>query len=164
MKTSIVGFAKNMVIGKDQDMPWGHGLKDDLRHFKETTTGHAVIMGSKTYESMGRPLPNRQNIVISRKPLVVEGVTVVDSLEKAYAAVEPNRETFVIGGGQIYKLAMDSIDRIIATEVQGNFGGDIFFPAIDPSIWKETSRDHHEADERNNYPYDFVTYGRIGSL
>ncbi|HMI09681.1 MAG TPA: dihydrofolate reductase [Candidatus Saccharimonadales bacterium] len=163
MKTSIVGFAKNMVIGKDQDMPWGHGIKDDLRHFKETTTGHAIIMGSKTYESMGRALPNRQNIVISRKPFAAEGATVVDSLEKAYAAVDPDRETFVIGGGQIYKLAMDTIDRIIATEVQGEFDGDIFFPVIDPSIWKETSREHHNADERNNYAYDFVIYDRIRS-
>jgi dihydrofolate reductase len=163
MKTSIVGYAKNMVIGKDQDMPWGHGLKDDLRHFKETTTGHAVIMGSKTYESMGRPLPNRQNIVISRKPFSAEGVTVVDSLEKAYAAVDPDREIFVIGGGQIYKLAMGTIDRIIATEVQDEFGGDVFFPVIDPLIWKETSREHHDADERNNYAYDFVIYDRIRS-
>jgi len=160
MKTSIVGYAKNMVIGKDQDMPWGHGLKDDLRHFKETTTSHAVIMGSKTYESMGRALPNRQNIVISRQPFTAEGVTVVDSLEKAYAAVEPGRETFVIGGGQIYKLAMDTVDRIIATEVQGEFAGDIFFPNVDPLIWKETSREHHEVDERNTQPFDFVTYER----
>jgi dihydrofolate reductase len=160
MKTSIVGYAKNMVIGKDQDMPWGHGLKDDLRHFKETTTGHAIIMGSKTYESMGRPLPNRQNIVISRTPFAAEGITVVDSLEKAYAAVDPDRETFVIGGGQIYKLAMDTIDRIIATEVQGEFAGDIFFPDVDPLIWKETSREHHKADERNPYAFDFVTYLR----
>jgi dihydrofolate reductase len=161
MKTSIVGFAKNMVIGSNQDMPWGHGIKDDLRHFKEVTTGHAIIMGSKTYESMGRALPNRQNIVISRSPFQAEGVTVVDSLEKAYAAVEPGRETFVIGGGQIYKLAMGTIDRIIATEVQGEFDGDVFFPEIDPTIWKETSREHHEPDERNTHAFDFVTYNRI---
>nr|AIA18625.1 Dihydrofolate reductase [uncultured bacterium] len=161
MKTSIVGFAKNMVIGKNQDMPWGHGLKDDLRHFKELTTGQAIIMGSKTYESLGRPLPNRQNIVISRTPSVIEGVTVVDSLDKAYAAVEPGRETFVIGGGQIYKLAMDTIDRIIATEVEGEYGGDVFFPPIDPSVWREVSREHHDADERNTHAFDFVTYERI---
>jgi dihydrofolate reductase len=161
MKTSIVGFAKNMVIGNNQDMPWGHGLKDDLRHFKETTTGHAVIMGSKTYESMGRLLPSRQNIIISRKPLKVEGATIVDSLEKAYMAVEPGREAFVIGGGQIYKLAMDTIDRIIATEVEGEYKGDVFFPAINPSVWKEVSREHHPADERNTHAFDFVTYERI---
>lgn len=161
MKTTIVAFAKNMVIGKNGDMPWGvQGLPADLRRFKDLTTGQAIIMGSKTYESIGRPLPNRQNIVISRNLFTADGITIVDSLEKAYAAVEPERETFIIGGGQIYKLAMDSIDRIFATEIQAEFEGDTYFPAIDPNVWQETAREQHEADEKNAYAYDFVTYIR----
>ena len=164
MKTTIVAFAKNMVIGKNGDMPWSRGLPADLRHFKETTNGQAVIMGSKTFqsivESFGKPLPDRQNIVLSRDSLNIEGVTVVDSLEKAYAAVEPGREAFIIGGGNVYAQAMDSVDAINATEVQAEFNGDTFFPSVDPSIWREESREHHEADEKNSYAYDFVFYKR----
>ena len=165
MKTTIVAFSKNMVIGKNGDMPWGRGLPADLRHFKELTAGQAVIMGSKTFQSIidsfGKPLPGRQNIVLSRSPLTIEGVTVVDSLEKAYAAVEPGREAFVIGGGNVYAQAMDSVDAINATEVQAEFDGDTFFPIVDPATWQEVSREHHEADEKNTYAYDFVTYERI---
>lgn len=164
MKTIIVGFSKNMVIGKNGDMPWIGKLPADLKHFKETTSGHAVIMGSKTFESifnfLKKPLPNRQNIVLSRAPLSIEGVTVVDSLEKAYAAVEPEREVFIIGGGSVYAQAMDSVDAINATEIQAEFDGDTFFPTIDSTIWNEVSREHHEADEKNAYAYDFVLYTR----
>lgn len=164
MKTTIVAFSKNMVIGKNGDMPWGRGLPADLKHFKETTSGQAVIMGSKTFQSIidsfGKPLPNRQNIVLSRSLLNIEGATVVDSLEKAYTAVESGREAYVIGGGNVYAQAMDSVDAINATEVQAEFDGDTFFPAIDPAIWREESREHHEADEKNAYAYDFVLYKR----
>jgi dihydrofolate reductase len=164
MKTTIVALAKNMVIGKNGDMPWGRGLPADLRHFKEVTSGQAVIMGSKTFQSIldsfGKPLPNRQNIVLSRSPLDIEDVTVVDSLEKAYTAVKPGREAFVIGGGNVYAQAMDNVDAINATEVQAEFDGDTFFPAIDPAVWQEVSREHHEPDEKNAYAYDFVTYKR----
>jgi dihydrofolate reductase len=164
MKTTIVAFSKNMVIGKDGDMPWGRGLPADLRHFKETTSGQAVIMGSKTFQSIldsfGKPLPNRQNIVLSRSPLNLEDVTVVDSLENAYAAVESGREAYVVGGGSVYAQAMNSVDAINATEVQAEFDGDTFFPAIDPAVWQEESREHHEADEKNAYAYDFVLYKR----
>lgn len=164
MKTTIVAFSKNMVIGKNGDMPWGRGLPADLKHFKETTNGQAVIMGSKTFQSIidsfGKPLPNRQNIVLSRSPLTIEGVAVVDSLEKAYEAVEPGREAYVIGGGNVYAQAMSSVDAINATEVQAEFDGDTFFPVVDSAIWEEVSREHHEADEKNAYAYDFVLYKR----
>lgn len=164
MKTIIVAFSKNMVIGKNGDMPWGRGLPADLKHFKETTNGQTVIMGSKTFQSIidsfGKPLPNRQNIVLSRSPLSIDGVTVVDSLEKAYVAVEPGREAYVIGGGNVYAQAMNSVDAINATEVQAEFDGDTFFPVIDSAIWKEESREHHDADEKNAYAYDFVLYKR----
>ncbi|HEU4715777.1 MAG TPA: dihydrofolate reductase [Candidatus Saccharimonadales bacterium] len=160
MKTLIVAYDKNMGIGASNDLLWQRDLPADLKHFKEATTDNAIIMGSKTYESIGRPLPNRQNVVISRQPLQIEGVTVVNSLEAAYNAVETGREPFVIGGGQIYALAMPTANRIIATEVDATFPqAEVFFPAIDDS-WQEMSREHHEADERNKYAFDFVTYIR----
>lgn len=161
MKSIVVAYDKNYGIGADNDLLWLHDLPADLKHFKELTTGGAVIMGRRTYESIGRPLPNRRNIVISRQPLEFDGVTVVDSLEKAYAAADPDEETFVIGGGQIYQLAMDSIDRIYATEVREEFPAQVFFPPVDSSIWKEVARDHHAADKKNKYDFDFVTYDRI---
>lgn len=137
-------------------------MPTDMRHFKLLTFNQAVIMGYKTLESMRRPLPDRQNIVISRKPMEIEGATVVTTLDEAYNAVEPGREAWVIGGGQIFALAMDSLDRIYATEVDGDFPrADVFFPAIDRTVWREISREHHEADERNAYAFDFVTYERI---
>jgi len=159
MKTILVAYDKNLGIGAKNDLLWH--LSADLRRFKELTTGNAIIMGRKTYESIGRPLPNRQNIVISHSPDVIQGVQVVDSLQAAYDAIEAGRETFVIGGGQIYALAMDTVDQILATEVDAVFEqADIFFPAVDKRIWQETNRIHHEADERNAYNYDFVTYKR----
>ena len=160
MKTIIVAYDKNRGIGADNDLLWQRDLPADLKHFKESTMDGAIIMGSKTYESIGRPLPGRQNIVISRQPLTIEGVTVVNSIDAAYEAVEPGREAFVIGGGQIYTLALDTVNRILATEVDASFPqADVFFPPIGES-WQEMSREHHEADERNKYAFDFVTYVR----
>jgi len=160
MKSIIVAYDKNRGIGVENDLLWQRDLPDDLKRFKEVTTGGAVIMGSKTYDSIGRPLPGRQNIVISRRPLVIEGASVVHSLEEAYGAVEAGRETFVLGGGQIYALALPTVDRILATEVDASFPqADIFFPAIGDG-WQEISREHHEADERNKYAFDFVTFTR----
>lgn len=161
MKSILVAYDKNLGIGAKNDLLWQRDLPADLRRFKELTTDNAIIMGRKTYESIGRPLPNRQNIVISRSPDMIEGVLVVDSLHAAYEAVEPGKETFVIGGGQIYSLALDTVDRIYATEVDALFDeADIFFPLIDDDVWKETNRTHHESDERNLYNYDFVIYDR----
>lgn len=161
MKSIVVAYDKNYGIGANNDLLWQRNLPADLRHFKEITTGHAIIMGRNTYESIGRPLPNRQNIVLSRENEMIEGVDVVHSLDEAYSAVEADKETFVIGGGQIFSLAFDTINRIYATEVDALFGqADVFFPAIDASIWKETAREHHDADERNLYNYDFVIYDR----
>jgi dihydrofolate reductase len=161
MKSILVAYDKKLGIGAHNDLLWQRDLPADLKRFKELTTGNAIIMGRKTYESIGRPLPERQSIVISRTPSPIEGVTVVDSLTAAYEAVESHRETFVIGGGQIYALAMVSVDRIYATEVDASFDtAEIFFPAIDMNVWQEIDRAHHEADERNLYNFDFVTYVR----
>lgn len=162
MKSIVVAYDKNYGIGAHNDLLWQRNLPADLRHFKEITTGHAIIMGRKTYDSIGMALPNRQSIVLSREDEAIEGVDVVHSLDEAYEIVEPGREPFVIGGGQVFALAFDTIDRVYATEVDAVFDqADVFFPAIDPAVWKETAREHHDADERNLYAYDFVVYDRI---
>lgn len=162
MINAVVAYDKNYGMGAHNDMPWGRALKTDMRHFKLLTYGQAVIMGKKTLESMRGALPDRQNIVLSREPEQIENATVVSSIEDAYKAVEPGRGTWVIGGGQIFKLAMDTIDRIYATEVDVVIPDvDVFFPKIDKSKWREIEREHHEADERNKYAFDFVTYERI---
>lgn len=162
MKTIVVAYDKNRGIGAANDLLWQRDLPDDLKHFKEVTMGGAIIMGRKTFESIGRPLPGRQNIVISRDgSLPINGAAVATSLDAAYAMVEPDREIYVIGGGQIYALAIDTVDRIFATEVDASFdAADVFFPAIDMNAWQETERVHHRADERNRYAFDFVTYVR----
>lgn len=156
-----MAYDKNRGIGAKNDLLWQRNLPADLKHFKDLTTGHAIIMGRKTYESIGRPLPNRQNIVMSREDEVIDGVTVVGSLQEAYDTVEAGKNAFVIGGGQIFALAIDTVDVIFATEVSATFDqADVFFPAIDMALWRETSRVRHTADERNLYDYDFVTYER----
>lgn len=161
MKTIVVAYDKKRGIGAENDLLWHRDLPTDQRHFKEVTSGGALIMGRKTYESIGRPLPGRQSIVISRNDESIPGVTVVHSLEDAYAAVEDGRGVFIAGGGQIYTLALDTVDCIVATEVDAVFNqADIFFPSIDMSVWKEDRREHHEKDEANLYDFDFVTYVR----
>lgn len=163
MKSIIVAYDKNYGIGANGDLLWQRDLPADLEHFKKLTTGQTVIMGSKTFESIGRPLPNRQNIVLTQRPTDIEGVSVVGSLVEAYGSAT-NDQIFVIGGGQTYKLALDdnSIDQILATEVDTIFPtADVFFPEIDKNIWNEKSREHHAADEKNKYAFDFVTYTKV---
>lgn len=159
MKNIIVAYDKNRGIGAANDLLWVRDLPADLQHFKELTTGSSIIMGRRTYESIGRPLPNRQNIVISRDMQAADGVIVVRSLAEAYAAAM-SENVYVIGGGQIYQLAIDEVDRVIATEVNESFPAEVFFPAINPKIWMEVSREHHEKDDANKYSYDFVIYER----
>ena len=162
MKTIIVAYDKHYGIGANNGLLWMSDLPADMKHFKDLTTGNAIIMGLNTFKSIGRPLPNRQNIVLNFRNEPIEGVLVVDGLQTAYNSVEPGRETFVIGGGKIYALAIDSVDRIIATEVDAIFNeATIFFPEIDPKIWREVSREKHFADDKNKYNYDFVIYERI---
>lgn len=161
MKSIVVAYDKNYGIGAANDLLWLRDLPDDLKHFRDLTTGNVVIMGRKTFDSIGRPLGNRQNIIVSRHPMVIEGVSVVDSIDKAYKVADPEKEIFVIGGGEIYRQAIDSVDRIYATRVQETFKADVFFPAVSRSVWREVSREHHAADERNKYDFDFVIYDRI---
>lgn len=159
MKSIIVAYDQKRGIGAANSLLWTRDLPADLRHFKEVTTGHSIIMGRKTYESLGRPLPNRQNIVISHSAEQIPDVTVVGSLADAYAAAN-SPEIFVIGGGQIFQLAIDDVDQILATEVNDTFEADVFFPVINPTVWIEVSREHHSKDELNKYDYDFVAYAR----
>jgi dihydrofolate reductase len=161
MKSIIVAYDKKRGIGANNDLLWLRDLPADLRHFKEVTTGHPIIMGRNTYESIGRPLPNRQNIVVSRSVESIEGVDVVGSLDEAFQkASDP--QMYIIGGAQIYQQAIDSADEILATEVQATFdNATVFFPEIDAELWMEYSREHHDADEANKYAFDFVRYTRL---
>ncbi len=161
MKNIIVAYDKHFGIGANDDLLWQRGLPADLRHFRDITKNNAVIMGRKTFESIGRPLKDRQNIVISHSDLPIEGAQVVNNLTAAYDLVENGRDAYVIGGGQIYNLAFETADQILATEVDAIFDqATVFFPAIDRAEWHEVSREKHAADDHNLYDYDFVTYRR----
>ncbi|OZI71727.1 dihydrofolate reductase [Bordetella genomosp. 12] len=152
----VVAYARNRVIGRDNTLPWR--LPGDLAHFKRTTLGHPIVMGRNTWESLGRPLPGRQNIVISRNPdYRAEGALVVPDLQAALDAAQAD-DVYVIGGAQIYTQALPLARRIVATEIQADVDGDAWFPLLPGHAWKETSRDPQP--EENGYRYDFVVYDR----
>lgn len=160
MKAAVVAIDKNNGIGADNDLLWQRDLPADLAHFKKLTTGGSIIMGRKTFESIGRPLPSRENIVVSRTPTGVPGVLTANSLEAAYALAR--NPIFVLGGGQIYAESLDDMDKLYVTEVDADFPqATVFFPQINCQDWQEVSRDHHEADDKNKYAFDFVEYERI---
>ena len=164
----IVATADNNVIGKDNDMPWH--LPADLAYFKKTTLGKPIIMGRKTYESIGRPLPGRRNIVISRDNSYVpqgkgaESVDTVTSVEQALALVngsdgsEAVEEVMVIGGGAIYAHCLAKADRLYITHIKAAIDGDTQFPAYDDGSWKKVSSEVRAADEKNIHPLDFCVY------
>lgn len=160
----IAAMGSNRVIGKDNDIPWH--LPDDFKYFKETTKGHHVIMGRKNWESLPhsfQPLPGRPNIVITRQEeYPLEGATVVKSLEEALHIAKDNgeHEAFIIGGGEIYRMGLEYADKIYLTEINGEFDGQVTFPEFDKNIWEEVSREHHPADERHKYSFDFVVYSK----
>lgn len=158
MKYLVVAYDMNRGIGADNDLLWQRNLPADLKRFKQLTTGQSIVMGRKTFESIGRALPDRQNIVVSRSLGDTPGVTVVGSLAAAYAAAE--RDIYIIGGGSIYEQALPDADVVYATEVAADFpNATVFFPELG-SGWRETAREHHQADERNLFSCDFVTYER----
>lgn len=156
----IVAKAKNQVIGKDNQLIWK--LSADLKRFKNLTTGHYILMGRKTYDSLGKPLPNRTHLIISRNPdfQAPEGHYAFSSLEEAiiFCNKIEVEKLFIIGGGQIYKEALPLCDQLEITEVDAAPEGDTFFPEIDITYWKETAREEFPADEKNEFPYAFVTY------
>jgi dihydrofolate reductase len=156
----IAAMGTNRVIGRGNGLPWN--LPADTRFFKETTRGHPVIMGRKTFDTMGKPLPGRRNIVITRRPhLEIPGAEVVSSLEAALSLVNvQEEEVFIIGGSEIYEMALAIADRMYLTLIHESFEGDTFFPEFDESDWVVVSRRDREADERNPHAFSFLTYER----
>lgn len=157
----VVAYDKNRGIGAENDLLWMRDLPDDLKHFRKMTTGKSIIMGRKTFESIGsKPLPNRQNIVLSRTPTGVDKVITAGSLAAAYAMAQ--YPIVVIGGESVFREALPDVGTLYATEVDASFPqATVFFPEIDMNEWREVSRERHEADEKNKYAFDFVEYQRI---
>jgi dihydrofolate reductase len=163
MKLSIiVAVAEDGVIGRDNDLPWY--LPADLKRFKQLTMGHHLLMGRKTFEAIGRALPGRTTVVISRgRPSLPEEVQLAGSLEEALtlAAQADDDEAFVAGGAQIYHLALPRADRLYLTQIHAAFEGDTRFPELVESEWQLVSREDHEPDGKNEYSYSFLVYDRV---
>ena len=158
--SAIVAMAENRVIGAQNRLPWH--LPADLAHFKSITTGHPILMGRKTYESIGKPLPNRTNIILTRDPHYrADGCLVVSSIDDALAQATSNQqEIFIIGGAEIYQQLLPRIQRLYITLVHEIFDGDVFFPELNMNEWKEVAHEAHTADEKNVYPFSFLVYER----
>lgn len=159
--TMIVAAGENNEIGKNNDLIWH--LRDDLKRFKALTSSHYIIMGRKTFESFPKPLPNRTHIVISRQSnyKAPEGIIVVGSIEEAINLAKNDSQPFIIGGGEIYKLAMPYASKIELTRVHSNFDADTFFPEIDRTQWKETANTFHKKDENHEFEFSFLTFQRV---
>jgi dihydrofolate reductase len=157
--TLIAAVARNGVIGRGGVIPWR--IPGDLPRFKRITMGHPVIMGRKTWESLGKPLPGRRNVVISRTPgYAADGAEVYASLDAALDACRDAPEVFVIGGGDVYRAALPRADRLLLTELDADVEGDAWFPPFDRSAWRETAREAHAASRDCPYAYAYVTYER----
>lgn len=162
MLSIIVAVAKNNVIGKDNKLIWH--LPEDLKRFKRLTTGHTIIMGRKTFESLGRVLPNRKHIVLcndAEMNIDDENVEVVDSIDKLEKYENSEEENFVIGGASIYKLLLPKASKLYITKINQEFDGDVYFPEINENEWKIVEREQGLKDEKNPYDYEYVTYVRI---
>ena len=156
----IVAYSKNRAIGKNNQLPWK--LSEDLKNFKKITMGNSVIMGRKTFESMPKALPNRTNVIITRKKdYFAENAIVTNSLDEAIKLTIDDPQPFIIGGGEIYKIALNISDRIELTRVHHNFDGDTYFPDIDSKIWTEIKRTEKKKDDKHKYDYTFITYEKI---
>lgn len=170
MKISLIAaVAQNGIIGRNDangkpDLPWH--LPDDFTFFRDTTSGHPIIMGRKSLDALGKPLARRTNIVVTRnRDFQMPGVLVVHTLADALAEARKieNNEIFVIGGAEIYALALPLANVIYLTEIQKAYEGDASFPAFDREVWREVSRRHHPADDRHETAFDFVVYQRVTS-
>ena len=156
----VLAMSENRVIGRDGGLPWH--LPKDLQHFKQVTVDHTVIMGRKTFDEIKHPLANRRNVVISRNPeFQPRGVTVVPTLDEALALGATEREVFVIGGGEIFRLALSRADRLYLTVVHATVDGDTYFPAFDATAWALEDEERHEADEKHAFAFTFRTYSRL---
>ena len=161
MITLIVAMGKNREIGKENQLLWH--LPKDLKRFKELTSGYPIIMGRKTYESIGKPLPNRTNIVISRKnDWFEEGILIVGSIKEAVKfAKKIDEEVFILGGGNIYEQTIDFADKLEVTLVDAVLDADTFFPKINEKVWQKTNEERHQKDEKNEFDFCFQTFERI---
>ena len=158
----IVAISANDVIGVRGELPWR--LPDDLRRFKQLTTGKPIVMGRLTYESIGRALPDRQNIIISRNPhYLAPGCDVVDSPDAAIDVANGAEEIMIIGGGHVYREFLPLADRVYLTRVHADIDGDTFFPEICEDEWQETSRESHPVDEHHAFAFDIIQLDRIES-
>ena len=162
MITIIAAIGANNELGKDNDLIWY--LPADLKRFKKVTTGHTIIMGRNTFESIGKPLPNRRSIIITRNTSYKkEGCEVVHSLENAIKLIKDQDNAFIIGGAQIYHEAIEKnlVDQLDITEVHQDFNADVYFPSIDKATWEEVSRVSFTPDEKNRYNYSFLSYKKL---
>lgn len=159
MISIIVAIAQNGTIGDKNALLWH--IKEDMRFFRTTTSGHPVIMGRKTFESLGsKPLPKRKNIIITRSDVEFEGAFVAHSLEEAIAMADDDAEVFIMGGAQIYAQALDIADRMYITRVERDYEGDTSFPEVDYSKWKLVAEERYERGEDYDSPFSFLTYDR----
>tara|TARA_B110000091_G_scaffold60201_1_gene66002 strand:- start:33 stop:527 length:495 start_codon:yes stop_codon:yes gene_type:complete len=157
MITIIAAISTNNALGKDNDLIWY--LPADLKRFKKTTTGHHILMGRNTFESIGKPLPNRTTIIITRnESYFKDGCLIASSLEEAIELAKEDEQIFIIGGAQVYKYAIENniVDTLDITLVHHKFEADVFFPEIDLKIWEEVSREDFKADEKNKFDYSFL--------
>ncbi|MCB0658207.1 MAG: dihydrofolate reductase [Saprospiraceae bacterium] len=164
MISAIAAMSRNRAIGVDNDLPWH--MPEDFKFFKRMTKGHHILMGRRNFNSLdNRPLKHRTNIVLTRNPFfIATGIVVVHSLEEgiAFAEADGEEELFIIGGEEVYRLALPYCDRLYLTEIDVDVpDADAFFPEFDHTEWKESRRDQHSADDRNPYDYTFVTYERL---
>ncbi len=160
MISLIVAASTNHVIGLQGELPWR--LSDDLRHFKEVTMGKPIIMGRKTWDSIGRPLPGRQNIVITRQEdFNAAGCDVVGSVDEALAVAGDTAEVMVIGGSEVYALFLPTADRLYVTRVHADVKGDAYFPSISEAEWRLAAEESHGADERNEHAFSFQRFERV---
>ena len=155
----VVAMDDNRLIGKDNRLPWY--LPADLAYFKKITTGNSILMGRKTYDSIGRPLPNRRNIVITRNPeILISGCEVVDSIEAALSITESDDEVMVIGGASLCVQLLPIVTRLYITQIEGTFEGDVYFPHYDQSEWYQVSSESHQPDDINKFVYHFIVMER----
>ena len=162
MLSTIVAIANNNVIGKDNKLIWH--LPEDLKRFKQITTGKNIIMGRKTFESLGRVLPNRKHIILCNDAdlnINDENVTIVDDINRLGEYINKEEENFIIGGATIYKLMLPKVDKLYITKINQEFDGDVYFPEISEENWKITQRVKGKKDEKNPYDYEYITYEKI---
>ncbi len=160
MLSMIAAISENYVIGKDNELVWN--MPEDTAFFKRTTLNHTIIMGRKTFDSIGKPLPKRKNMIISRdKNLLIDKAEVYPSLEEALLECDPDQENFIVGGETLYRKALPLAERIYLTIIHTHLEGDRYFPELSPLDWKIMNRDERKADDANPYDFTFLTYDRI---